>query len=627
MCGILGGIYPQSSCFPNFKEGLESILHRGPDSGKLITENFKGFTVALGHRRLSIIDLSEGANQPFYYKNYIIIFNGEIYNYKEIKSQLIDLGHHFKTSSDTEVIIHSFEEWGKNCVEKFHGMFAFCIYNKETSETIIFRDRFGVKPLYYATKNGGLFFASELKALLKLNVFSKEIDNDAVMDFFSYGYISEPRSIFSEIKKLPAGHILEWCTESKEIKLSTYWNLKTKFLGNKFQGNFNDAKDALKPILKKAINYRMVADVPVGIFLSGGFDSSLVTSIIAENGASNINTFSIGFEQKEFNEAQYARQVADILGTKHHEYIFTEADCQALIPKICFYYDEPFSDVSMFPTTFLSQFAKQEVTVALSADGGDEIFAGYSIYERVLKNIDKFKKYKGNNLIHYGLSLSSKLLPNSKERLKYNLKNLSKNLKDFRAVNFLEQMSRRTDSDILAKLLPKSNKNFKSHFNNSAEETIDFSDLDSMLYTDMKGYMSNNILVKVDRASMAASLESREPLLDQEIVSFAASLPDEYKYGNGSLKRILKEITYDYLPKELMDRPKAGFTMPLFLWLQNDLKDFASHYLSSEISSKYGILEPKMVDKIRKGFFSSKPIYQDLAWQIIIFNQWCETWL
>ena len=386
MCGIAGFVdFNGNSSIEILKKCTDALAHRGPDgSGYEIFEN-ASVQIGLGHRRLSIIDLSSSASQPMKYKNFHIIFNGEIYNYAEIKKSLEGLGHSFITHSDTEVILHAWEQWGSKMLQQFIGMFVLIIYDHDNNKLFACRDRAGVKPFNWYWKDGLFLFGSELKAILQHPAFTKEINLDGVAAFMQFGYVPAPHCIFKNIQKLKPGHFLTVNITTREIKTEQYWNVYDHYNKPPLKLDFTEAKEETEKILLKAFQYRMVSDVPVGVFLSGGYDSTCVTALLQKNSTQKIKTFTIGIPNAGMDEAPFAKATANYLGTDHTEYYCTEKEALEIVPQLSYYYDEPFADSSAIPTTLVSKIAREQVTVALSADAGDEIFAGYERYGYIMK--------------------------------------------------------------------------------------------------------------------------------------------------------------------------------------------------------------------------------------------------
>jgi asparagine synthase (glutamine-hydrolysing) len=629
MCGITGFIdYSQKQDQAVLHKMVATLKYRGPDdSGAILYEN-KYALVGLGQTRLSIIDISEQGHQPMEYGHFSVVFNGEIYNYEEIKNELIQLGHKFTSNSDTEVILHAFEEWEAECVQKFIGMFVFVIYDKINDYVYAFRDRAGVKPFFYYEKNGIFMFASELKAFHQHPSFIKEIDIDALSAYFDYGYVPSPYCIFQNTHKLDPGHYLELNLQNNELKIHEYWNSDTFYAKPKLTISYDEAKSEMHTLLKSAYNYRMIADVPVGVFLSGGYDSTSVAAILQDTSASKIKTFTIGFESGN-NEAPYAKENAAFMGTDHHEYCCTEKEAKNIIPDLPFYYDEPFGDSSAIPTTLVSQFAKKEVTVALSADGGDEVFCGYTSYQdiegkmRKVKNIPVFLR----PAFKKSLSIAARIVPNKNHQLKHQLTGFSEALSknDFDMALKIFHKSKQLPKHIKNRFIKQKVNELDSHF--IIKEKIHHSILEMLIAVDYKTYLPNDILTKVDRATMSVSLEGREPLLDHRILEFAAQLPLDYKYDGITTKRILKDITHEYIPKEMMDRPKAGFSLPITKWLKEDLSYLIDENLSEKALAISGFFDEKYLTKQIEMFKEGKFHYTPFIWKLLMFQMWYKKWM
>jgi asparagine synthase (glutamine-hydrolysing) len=629
MCGITGFIdYSKKQDQAVLHKMVATLKHRGPDdSGAILYEN-KYALVGIGQTRLSIIDISEQGHQPMEYRHFSVVFNGEIYNYEEIKNELIQLGHKFTSNSDTEVILHAFEEWEAECVHKFIGMFFFVIYDKINDYVYAFRDRAGVKPFFYYEKNGIFMFASELKAFHQHPSFEKEIDISALGAYFDYGYVPSPHCIFKNTHKLNPGHYLELNLQNNELKIHEYWNSDTFYAKPKLTISYDEAKSEMHTLLKSAYNYRMIADVPVGVFLSGGYDSTSVAAILQDTTASKIKTFTIGFESGN-NEAPYAKENAAFIGTDHHEYYCTEKEAKNIIPDLPFYYDEPFGDSSAIPTTLVSQFAKKEVTVALSADGGDEVFCGYTSYQdiegkmRKVKNIPIFLR----PAFKKSLSIAARIVPNKNHQLKHQLTGFSEALSknDFDMALKIFHKSKQLPKHIKNRFIKQKVNELDSHF--IIKEKIHHSILEMLIAVDYKTYLPNDILTKVDRATMSVSLEGREPLLDHRILEFAAQLPLDYKYDGITTKRILKDITHEYIPKEMMDRPKAGFSLPITKWLKEDLSYLIDENLSEEALAISGLFDEKYLTKQIEMFKEGKFHYTPFIWKLLMFQMWFRKWV
>jgi asparagine synthase (glutamine-hydrolysing) len=609
-----------------------ALSHRGPDGEGCYYHTNSDCSVGLGHRRLSIIDLSTAANQPMHYDGLHIVFNGEIYNYNEIRNELIGLGHQFQTHSDTEVILHGWREWGEKSISKWHGMFAIVLFDEKENEVICIRDRAGVKPFYYYFKDGLFLFGSELKSLVAHSGFKKEMNTNAVASFLQYGHVPSPHCIYNYTHKLAGGHILRFDLSLKEFDVKQYWNVYDYYNKPKISIGFSDAMNETEKILSKSFLYRMVADVPVGVFLSGGYDSSCVTALLQKESTSKIKTFTIGSTDKNLDEAPFAKQIAKHLGTDHTEYYCTFKEALDIIPDLPYYYDEPFADSSAIPTILVSRLARQKVTVALSADAGDEIFAGYNRYDYLVRHGKKLRAMPtAMRKAVAGImeAVSSESIPYFNKQYNFHsryqkLRNLLKDPSPFQMVKSLSQVFSSEEVDKLF------NKNVvelpTSH--NSEELLHDFYDpLSYMMAVDYQTYLVDDILQKVDRATMSISLEGREPFLDQSIIEWVASLPSEYKYRNGIKKYILKEIVYKYIPREMMERKKMGFGIPLENWLQNELKDLEREYLSDRHLSQHGLFNEEYIRNLTRSFFNGRKDLHLKIWYLLMFQMWYNKWM
>ncbi|MEO6838836.1 MAG: asparagine synthase (glutamine-hydrolyzing) [Ginsengibacter sp.] len=633
MCGIAGFIdFNNSSSLEILKDSTNVLSHRGPDGYGYEFFQENNFQLGLGHRRLSIIDLSSAAGQPMWYKNYCIIFNGEIYNYAEIKTELENIGHQFISHSDTEVILHAWEQWKEKMVQKFIGMFAFVIYDKEKNQLFCFRDRAGVKPFYYYWHNGLFLFASELKSFHKHPAFKKEINKQALHQFLQYGYIMAPLSIFIDSYKLPPGHFLYFNISLSNFEIVKYWHVYDAYNKPKLDISESEAKRRTEELLISACSYRMVADVPVGIFLSGGYDSTAITALLQLNQKEKLKTFTIGFYEEDHNEANYAKKVAEYLKTDHAEYYCTTKEAQEILPDIPFFCDEPFGDSSIIPTTLVSKLARKDVTVALSADAGDEIFGGYKKYPLALdffKKIDKlpFKRSAGKLLKYIPDSLLNQFTKSQAVSVKKKrISDLLQNSNISTPVIMDQLLSLAYSNDQLQFLFAENIIKPETLFD-KPEEIKSLADLDKMLAVDYKTYLPDDILVKVDRAGMSVSLEGREPLLDHRLIEFVAQLPEEFKIKNGDKKYLLKQIVNDYVPAKLMDRPKMGFGVPVFDWLRNELKYYIDEYMSEEAFKKHGLFKMEEIQAITHHFLNGDKNYNSLFWYLLVFQMWYKKWM
>lgn len=625
MCGICGYInFGKNKLGSSVLQNMVNTLHhRGPDSQGIFED--QEHQVFLGHSRLSIIDISDNGRQPMSFGSLTIVFNGEIYNYREIKSELLPLGHTFKTNSDTEVVLHSFQEWGVECVPRFIGMFAFAIYDSDNQTITLCRDRAGVKPLYYYFDNHIFIFGSELKVFHQNPLFHKILDYDALGLYMKYGYIPTPYCVFKNTNKLAQGSSLVLDIQKQLFSIDKYWNLKPFYLAHKFNISYEDALEQVEQTMVSAFRYRMVADVPVGVFLSAGFDSTCVAALLQKDMTDKLRTFTIGFESGN-NEAPMAKEIAAHLGTDHSEHYCSEMDALNIIKDLPYYYDEPFADSSAIPTILVSRMAREHVTVALSADGGDEVFAGYDSYSSYMNgystivHVPEFlKKSIGQMIDHAKYLVADPILHRRLEVLSKAIlseKSLDLSLKD--AIQTIKPFS------YPGSIFSAQSKEIPTVYNETNEE---MTALSRLLYSDYVQYMQDDVLVKVDRASMSTSLEGRNPLLDHRIVELAAQLPDEYKYHQGIKKRILKDVVYKYVPRELIDKPKTGFSVPLSKWLNDGFKDYVDHYLSDSIVNSFGVFDNDFVCDIKTKYHKYNDILATDMWRILQFQMWFEQWM
>lgn len=633
MCGIAGLVdFNRRSSLHILETCTNTLQHRGPDGNGFEFIEDDDFQIGLGHRRLSIIDLSNAASQPMRYKNLLLIFNGEIYNYAEIKVDLSAKGHRFNSHSDTEMILHAWEEWGTEMIHRFIGMFAFVIYDEANKKLTVFRDRAGVKPFNYYWNDGLFIFGSELKAIMAHPGFEKKIDADAIGAYLQFGYVPTPHCIFKNTYKLKPGHSLQVDLAEKKITTQQYWSVYDAYNKPTLNISLPDAIEETEKLLTNAFQYRMVSDVPVGVFLSGGYDSSCVTALLQANNTEKIKTFTIGMPDVGINEAPFAKQIAKHLGTDHTEYYCSEREALEIIPQLPYYYDEPFADSSAIPTTLVSRIAREKVTVALSADAGDEIFAGYNRYDHVLKYGKKIQRIPSairrsagalmDNIPATAIPVLSKnaLFPARYEKIKSFLKNPSEE-------NILINITRHMDENDVRLLLKPEISPLSSAFQSKELQPEYFSTLHYMMAIDYQTYMLDDILQKVDRAGMCVSLEGREPFLDQRIIEWAAQLPEDYKYRNGSKKFILKEIVHKYIPKEIMDRPKMGFAIPLAHWLTSDLKPLVNEFFDEAYVEKQGIFNNNEIQKLKKAFYNGKKEKAEKIWFILMFQMWYDKWM
>ncbi len=633
MCGISGFVDYSKTSDKNILEKMNRMLaHRGPDGeGYGIYETEKA-TIGLGHRRLSIIDLSEGGSQPKTFQNLHITFNGEVYNYEEIKKELEALGHFFDSHSDTEVVLHAYMQWGSEALQKFIGMFAFVIYDEDAQQLFACRDRAGVKPFFYCQKNGLFLFASELKAVAQHPQFVKEINIDAVAAYMKLGTVPTPHCIFKNAYKLKPGHFLILDIKSNSLTTKQYWNVYDAYNKPTLKIALPEAISETEKILTSAFNYRMVSDVPVGVFLSGGFDSSCVTALLQKDRTEKIKTFTIGMPDAGLNEAPYAKDIANYLGTDHTEVYCTQKEALEIVPQLPFYYDEPFADSSAIPTMLVSKIAREKVTVALSADAGDEVFAGYGKYDYMLQYGKKLNSIpsvvrKVTAGIMNAIPANAIPMLNKKYLFQSRYEKLKELLKNPSDKNILKSISTAISDTTINRLFKTTTTTLQTGFDSEELLTNNYNPLAYTMAIDYQTYLLDDILQKVDRATMSASLEGREPFLDHRVIEWAAQLPIEYKYNNGNKKFILKEIVHKYLPKEMMDRPKMGFGIPLANWLRSDLEKYVNQYFDIDFVIKQNIFDITEIERIKKAFYEHKTERADIVWYILMFQMWYDKWM
>jgi asparagine synthase (glutamine-hydrolysing) len=604
MCGITGFI---SGKFKrSHLEGMTRCLgHRGPDADGIFFDEEK--KVGLGHRRLSILDLSEAANQPFYSKDgrYVMVYNGEVYNFKEVAA-------HYKiqtrTTSDSEVIIESFALHGIDCVQQFNGMFALAIWDRVDEKLYLIRDRIGIKPLYYYQNDGDLAFASELKSLFGLPI-AKDINQDALTDFLYLGYISGDATIYNACKKIKPGHYGVW--HKGQLTVSSYWSPLAKLTPQTLHDE-KEAKKRLDELVRTSVSYCMISDVPVGIFLSGGIDSSLVAAAAQAVSNTPVKTFSIGFKEKKYNEAHFADEVARHIKSDHHEFIVNMTDALQLVNKLTDIFDEPYADSSAIPTMMVSALARKHVTVALSGDGGDELFMGYGFYywakrlnNPMLKAFRKPLAYVLDKLGDNRLKRGSKLFTYPADRFKSHI--------------FSQEQYFFTEAEIKKLLLKPGHLIIEEDMSNPTRK---LTDTEQQSFFDLINYLPEELLVKSDRSSMVHSLEVRVPLLDHRLVEFALNLSPELKMKDKTGKYLLKQVLYDYVPASMFDRPKWGFAIPLATWLKNELSYLLDTYLAPQVVEECKLVNPVIVAELKKEFLNGRSYLYNRLWALIILHKW-----
>jgi asparagine synthase (glutamine-hydrolysing) len=594
----------------------EAIIHRGPDDEGI----FVKAGVGLGMRRLSIIDLA-GGHQPVFNedKSIWMVFNGEIYNFRELRSELLALGHRFSTHTDTEVIVHLYEEHGAECVHKLRGMFAFALYDESAGRLLLARDRLGKKPLHYALQNETLLFASEIKAILAVKPELAKANEAALLQYMYFGYIPDPATAFQAIHQLPPGHLLEF--EKGELRIRQYWDFPQ--YGTYEPASEEALLEELEFRLAEAVRIRLIADVPLGAMLSGGTDSSLVVALMARETSQPVKTFSVGFQHAEFNEAPYARMVAQKFGTDHHELI-CEPDLLATVEKLTRHLEEPFGDSSMLPTYFISCLARQHVTVALSGDGGDEAFAGYDRYrihleDRSFKWMPKWAGLWYRDHVH---ALIPYRVPGRNLAYSISLPWEQRYIEGVSLQPFQREMGILSNDFVLSNGAPL--KGFEEYL----EKAPAHDPLSRVLYLDSKTYLPGDILTKVDRMSMATSLEARVPMLDHVFLEWVAALGPQWKMRHGAQKFILKKLAERVgVPSAVLNRPKQGFALPLGQWMRGELKDLVLTTLLDTQTLQRGYFNDHGIRRMLDEHFQNRRDHSARLWRLLIFELWHRNFL
>jgi asparagine synthase (glutamine-hydrolysing) len=625
MCGIAGMFEPEATMGrAERREALgrmcDAIEHRGPDDEGFHVEG----GLALGMRRLSIIDLF-GGRQPISNEDGTvwIVFNGEIYNYLDIREELIDRGHAFQTESDTETIVHLYEEEGEACVERLRGMFAFAIWDRRERKLFIARDRVGVKPLHYAVTAGGIVFGSEIKSLLQHPAIGREVNLEAISDFLSFGYLPDPQSAFRGIQKLPAGHTLTF--KDSRLTVRRYWDFQyPEAEAARPAREDGYYVERLRELLAESVRLRLVSDVPLGAFLSGGVDSSTVVAMMAREMGRPVKTFSIGFTESSFDELDYARVAARHFNTDHHEFVVTPDVCN-IVGEIVRHHDEPFADVSSIPTYIVSKMAREHVTVALSGDGGDELFAGYERYlvdaqrakfERVPRFIRRNVFLRASRMLPpgaYGKNFLRNIALDADERYVDSLSYFHQEKKrDLLSAEFLRATGGRDSSEEYRRIygLPRSKER-----------------IDHLLYLDSKTYLPSDIMTKVDRMSMAHSLEAREPLLDHKLIEFVAQIPASLKLRGLEAKSILKRAVRGIVSDEIIGRKKQGFDVPILKWFKEDLRELLCDTLTGGRARQRGYFNPGAVEAILDEHLRGRRDNSRHLWGLLTLELWHQSFI
>jgi asparagine synthase (glutamine-hydrolysing) len=594
----------------------DAMAQRGPDaSGTYLSPDGR---MGLSHRRLSILDLSPAGAQPMFSadRSLVLSFNGEVYNFREIRTELEGKGHAFRGGSDTEVMLAAFREWGVDAaVRRFIGMFAFALWDAGAGKLVLVRDRLGIKPLYLARLPGMLLFGSTLSALLAYPDFPREVDRAAMQYYLEFQYVPAPHAIYRDVEKVLPGHIVE-ISEYGTVADRTYWDLFDHWgTADGRRRTLGECEEELSALLDSSIQYRMISDVPLGAFLSGGIDSSLIVALMQKTASGPVKTFSIGFRESGYDESPHARAVAAHLGTDHNEKSCTPREAQALVRRIPDAYDEPFADSSAIPTMLVSEFTRQHVTVSLSGDGGDELFCGYPRYAwvrrgNVVRGIPGFLRRPLCSLLS--------LVPIHKVQ-----RGAESVLCDDPAEMYLHTVGifeRRRLAEIFPGVVDDAHLPYFRSFRDPRGGSI----VERAMATDIRTYLVDDILTKVDRASMAYSLEARVPLLDHRIVEFAARLPMEHKVRSGGTKHLLRKILYRHVPRELIDRPKMGFGIPVNRWLRNELRPLLDEYLGEDRVRREGYLRPEGVGRVVREHLSGRRDHQYRLWALLVFAMWVE---
>ena len=644
MCGICGEIdFDHKGIKPEvIKRMCEVLAHRGPDDEGMVfikggqyaevkksSTLFKGengFEVGLGHRRLSIIDLSETGHQPMCNEDASvwIVFNGEIYNFQEIKERLEKKGHLFKSKSDTEVILHSYEEWGVECLSHFRGMFAFAIWDSRLQQLFMARDRLGEKPLVYFRQNGHFAFASEIKALLQVPDVERKVNDTAIHHYLTYQYVPSPDTIFEGMQKLPPAHYLLYGRDGN-LKIERYWKLHFNSTHQTYP-DLQELNDRIRTELEESVRLRLISDVPLGAFLSGGVDSSLIVGMMAKLSGRPVKTFSIGFEEKDFDELAYAKLVSKHFSTDHHEFI-VKPNAIEILPKLVWYYNEPFADASAIPTYYVAKMTKDFVKVVLTGDAGDENFAGYPRYLRskwvalFTKIPEKLRKELMPALVRRFSSL------HWREKTLNRLADFMELLSHDQARNYAEQIkifNAKEKNDIYTKEMAHYVAKVDSlDFLSEKYEEIETDNLlDKLLYLDINSYLPEDLLVKMDIATMANSLEARVPFLDHKLMEVVAGIPSHFKLKGSISKFILKKTFSDFLPEAVLKRKKMGFGVPISRWIKNELRDYVYEVLLDRKTLNRGYFKKEGIERLLEEHIASRYDHSAKIWALLFLEIW-----
>ncbi len=626
MCGICGVAYyaaggdsrPGEELREQVSRMCQALAHRGPDGQGIAVLG----QAALGHRRLIVIDPATGA-QPIYNedRSIAIVFNGEIYNFRDLRRQLESRGHVFSTDhSDTETIVHLYEERGVDCLHELRGMFAFAIWDSRRQRLFLARDRVGKKPLYYAEADGALWFGSEMKALLQAPCIGRTVNPDAIHDFLTHQYVPPPQTIYREISKLPQAHYLVW--ENGRARVERYWQLQYE---PKASITREEAMERTETLVNEAVRLRLESDVPLGCFLSGGVDSSLVVAMMRRHVTGPLRTFSIGFEEAGYNELPYAREVAERFGTEHHELI-VRADAGQLLPKLAWHFDEPYADMSAVPTYYLAEMARRDVTVALNGDGGDESFAGYERYRDlpVFRRWGRVPEVLRATFAHPARVVSRRF-PESAFLANVRYVN-DVTLSDpawrytIMLIIFREDMKERMYTPEFSREIGgRSSLDWMlSHYRRADLRE----EIDRRLNCDVETYLPGDLLPKVDRTTMAVGLEGRSPLLDHQLMEFAASLPTSIKFPEQRLKGLLKDVAAVHLGREFVERKKHGFSTPMEHWFRGGMRDLMRDLLLSERAMRRGIFRPEFIQRIVREHESHRVNHRHRIWALMCLEMW-----